>query len=160
MKYTRTKQENTYYFIYEDKWYKTRCNLKAKILIVTEINPLKDEYRTKLLKIEDKSNIYFYADFENLLIDYDTERWNDDVKNGTLLDHHERNCYQKQYNLDKLDKDKKIAECVEGKKTNKFEAYREIIKQNPNSSKQAMAELLGVTRQSIYRWEEKNKTNK
>ena len=156
MKYTRTKQENAYYFRYEDKWYKTGCNLKAKILIVTEIDPFKNEYRTQLLNIKDKSNIYFYADFENLLIDYDTERWNDDVENGTLLDHHERNFYQKRYNLDKLDKDKKIAECVEGKKTNKFEAYREIIKQNPNLSKIALAELLGVARKTIYRWEEKN----
>jgi hypothetical protein len=117
---TSTKQENTYYFRYEKEWYKTESNLKDETLIVTGIDPLKYEYKTKLLKIEDKSNIYFYADFEELLIDYDTETWDNDIINGSLLDHHERNFYQMRY-LTMLNPDDVFCKKVsEDKELSKF----------------------------------------
>lgn len=159
MKYTRTKQGNIYYFRYKGVWYKTESNLKDETLIVTEIDTLSYEYRTKLLNIQDKSNIYFYTDFENLLIDYDTERWNEDREKGQLKDHHERRCFQNQYNLDKVNRNI-VKNISKDNGTDKFEAYKVLIKENPNSTKTSIAETLGVTRQTIHKWALKINSNK
>jgi len=92
-----SKQENTYYFRYKNTWYKTESNLKDKTFLVIVIDPLKYEYETKFLNIEDKLNIDFYTDFLDLLIAYDTESWNNDIKNGTLSDTQRRNHFQMSY---------------------------------------------------------------
>jgi hypothetical protein len=91
------KQSGEYYFIYKNVWYKTESNLKDETFLVTVIDPLKYEYQTIFLKIEDKFNISFYGDFENLLISYDTESWNEDIKNNTLSDNQRRHHYHMSY---------------------------------------------------------------
>jgi hypothetical protein len=45
------------------------------------------------------------------------------------------------------------------KKSDKFEAYKEIIKQNPNSSNQMIAETLSVNIRTIRRWQSKINEN-
>jgi hypothetical protein len=92
---TSTGQE--YYFRYENYWYKTTSKLTDEVLLVTVIDPLCREYKTKFLKIEDKFNIDFYSDFEELLIDFDTESWGNDIKNGTLSDSQRRHHFHMSY---------------------------------------------------------------
>jgi hypothetical protein len=90
-----------YFFKYKNEsgnvWYKTESNLTDETFIVTVVDALCYEYETIFLKIEDKLNIKFYSDFENLLIEYDTESWNEDIKNGTLSDNQRRNHFHMSY---------------------------------------------------------------